>query len=311
MNARLDRAGSRFAPYGRVRGVKLAPAWRLGVAFAPRRVPGRSVMRAVERHSGHAGGAIVGVVGRRDMRRWVRRERVVRAKTARAEGTRDRQWLGLSSGDRVRLAAQVGVGWRVKSALRVSDEKAWMVKRRSLVFSGATAPGRADRDGPDAVEIRQRGGRAGLGFQAVAASRGGAAPYRARMRVGMAFAAMVGRGGIGVRAMAPVGREAGWNRDGFSAPVRQVDHYHEPRLERAVRHDREADGPQESHRWRSRWQTAQQESGRAASAKSVQPHDMVRMMGDLFADEGRRPPSGVTGFDGRLSPIFAGRKPGF
>lgn len=31
----------------------------------------------------------------------------------------------------------------------------------------------------------------------------------------------------------------------------------------------------------------------------------------LFADESRRPPSGVTGFDHRLAPIWAGRKPGY
>ena len=46
-------------------------------------------------------------------------------------------------------------------------------------------------------------------------------------------------------------------------------------------------------------------------AGSAQPQDMARWLGDLFADEARRPPSGVTGFDSRLSPIFAGRKPGF
>lgn len=41
------------------------------------------------------------------------------------------------------------------------------------------------------------------------------------------------------------------------------------------------------------------------------PTDMARWLGTLFSDEARRPPSGVTGFDGRLSPIFPGRKPGF
>lgn len=41
------------------------------------------------------------------------------------------------------------------------------------------------------------------------------------------------------------------------------------------------------------------------------PGDLARWLGTLFGDEARRPPSGVTGFDGRLSPIFPGRKPGF
>lgn len=39
--------------------------------------------------------------------------------------------------------------------------------------------------------------------------------------------------------------------------------------------------------------------------------DMTRWVGTLFADEARRPPSGVTGFDSRLSPFFPGRKAGF
>jgi hypothetical protein len=44
---------------------------------------------------------------------------------------------------------------------------------------------------------------------------------------------------------------------------------------------------------------------------AVVPEDMARMVRVLFADEARRPPSGVTGFDSVLSPIFPGRKPGF
>ena len=44
---------------------------------------------------------------------------------------------------------------------------------------------------------------------------------------------------------------------------------------------------------------------------AVSPPDMMRIMGEFFGDEARRPPSGVTGFDARMSPVFAGRKPGF
>jgi hypothetical protein len=50
---------------------------------------------------------------------------------------------------------------------------------------------------------------------------------------------------------------------------------------------------------------------RERAAGVMAPGDVARMMRDLFADEARRPPSGVTGFDDRLSPIFPGRKPGF
>jgi hypothetical protein len=39
--------------------------------------------------------------------------------------------------------------------------------------------------------------------------------------------------------------------------------------------------------------------------------DLGRWLGGLFGDEARRPPSGVTGFDTRMSPVFPGRKPGF
>lgn len=39
--------------------------------------------------------------------------------------------------------------------------------------------------------------------------------------------------------------------------------------------------------------------------------DLARQLGTLFSDEARRPPSGVTGFDERLWPIYPGRKPGF
>lgn len=50
---------------------------------------------------------------------------------------------------------------------------------------------------------------------------------------------------------------------------------------------------------------------RERAAAVMAPGDVARMMRYLFADEARRPPSGVTGFDDRLSPIFPGRKPGF
>lgn len=40
-------------------------------------------------------------------------------------------------------------------------------------------------------------------------------------------------------------------------------------------------------------------------------HVLTRWLGDMFSDEARRPPSGVTGFDGRMAPIFPGRKPAF
>lgn len=56
---------------------------------------------------------------------------------------------------------------------------------------------------------------------------------------------------------------------------------------------------------------AGREPASARTGMTPQPHDMTRWLGDLFADEARRPPSGVTGFDSRLSPIFPGRKPGF
>ncbi|MFT2096011.1 hypothetical protein ACMS1Z_15405 [Acidiphilium multivorum] len=39
--------------------------------------------------------------------------------------------------------------------------------------------------------------------------------------------------------------------------------------------------------------------------------DLGRWLGGLFGDEARRPPSGVTGYDTRMSPVFPGRKPGF
>lgn len=51
-------------------------------------------------------------------------------------------------------------------------------------------------------------------------------------------------------------------------------------------------------------------AGRAAEDRLGLP-DMARWLGALFGDETRRPPSGVTGFDGRSAPIFPGRKPGF
>ncbi|MCW8307741.1 hypothetical protein AruPA_11885 [Acidiphilium sp. PA] len=51
--------------------------------------------------------------------------------------------------------------------------------------------------------------------------------------------------------------------------------------------------------------------GERLGGAALVPDDMARMVRDLFADEGRRPPSGVTGFDSALSPIFPGRKPGF
>lgn len=51
--------------------------------------------------------------------------------------------------------------------------------------------------------------------------------------------------------------------------------------------------------------------GVSSGIMTLHPHDMARWFSDLFADEARRPPSGVTGFDNRLAPIFPGRKPGF
>ncbi|CAG4919636.1 unnamed protein product, partial [Acidocella sp. C78] len=60
--------------------------------------------------------------------------------------------------------------------------------------------------------------------------------------------------------------------------------------------------------------------GSAAAAASVRPEarfaaperiDLGRWLGGLFGDEARRPPSGVTGYDTRMSPVFPGRKPGF
>lgn len=50
---------------------------------------------------------------------------------------------------------------------------------------------------------------------------------------------------------------------------------------------------------------------RGAFDERVGTPDLARWLGALFGDEARRPPSGVTGFDGRSAPIFPGRKPGF
>ncbi|WP_174503598.1 hypothetical protein [Acidiphilium sp. C61] len=49
----------------------------------------------------------------------------------------------------------------------------------------------------------------------------------------------------------------------------------------------------------------------AARFAAPERMDLGRWLGGLFGDEARRPPSGVTGFDARLSPVFPGRKPGF
>jgi hypothetical protein len=69
---------------------------------------------------------------------------------------------------------------------------------------------------------------------------------------------------------------------------------------------------------------ARRQDQHAAASATVQSHphsiaptgvvssdDVVRIMRDVFADDARRPPAGVTGFDNRLSPIYPGRKPGF
>ncbi|MHB1303031.1 MAG: hypothetical protein ACYCZB_06095 [Acidiphilium sp.] len=105
--------------------------------------------------------------------------------------------------------------------------------------------------------------------------------------------ARAGRGALFEKSLAPAGDVAGvFRRTMLEAPAKTGA---------VLRHERGANV------------AAPAKAGRVPvrDIGAVPTHEMTRWFGALFADEARRPPSGVTGFDGRLSPIFPGRKPGF
>ncbi|WP_286704188.1 MULTISPECIES: hypothetical protein [Acidiphilium] len=121
-------------------------------------------------------------------------------------------------------------------------------------------------------------------------------------------------GGVVARAVAPVVRDRG-------APLvdRDFDARRPADIDTSVRGDEHRRRPV-SHagvverRFDGQAVGAVDTKGRVGDRldrAAVVPEDMARMVRDLFTDEARRPPSGVTGFDSALSPIFPGRKPAF
>lgn len=117
------------------------------------------------------------------------------------------------------------------------------------------------------------------------------------------------------RAFAPVGRSRGMFAEGaaeYRAPYAGTDRMKE-RYPRDGDWHKGADDPHRAGRtgWSRAGHAVDAASGAMKVPAAVAPPDMMRIIGELFGDEARRPPSGVTGFDARMSPIFAGRKPGF
>ncbi|MDD4936794.1 MAG: hypothetical protein PHT60_13580 [Acidiphilium sp.] len=311
MSVRRDRAGRRFARFaaGMARratralgfGARFAPRRRFDVrdvrVIGPRQEPGRAAFeRPVRFH-------VRAAVGWAGMRRiaatgWM----AVRSVRGGSGGigaaikrvADDRRRVARVAGERAAAAVLMkgwgggflrgAEGWRRGMAARVAD-----VVRRA---SRGTAIGRDDGGGVDRVEV-ERTWRAGR-----------ASGLRSWMPAARAIA---GGGGLLARAAAPVGDRSAWDRRDAGAVAGW-------RASPA-----KAGAPEDADRFRSHSVTDHGRVDRAAGPdammvgrdEAVPRYDVARMIGDLFADEARRPPSGVTGFDGRLAPIFAGRKPGF
>lgn len=116
------------------------------------------------------------------------------------------------------------------------------------------------------------------------------------------------------RSFAPVGRGHAVRSDrsgdeGYAARFDEVHRVVERSRYGAVSADLAQRDAREARHWAG--PAGEAAKGIGAVPPAVPPPDMMRIMGELFGDEARRPPSGVTGFDARMSPVFAGRKPGF
>lgn len=326
MNARRDGTGVRFASHGRVRGLLAARVWGHGGAFAPRRVIGKRAMRRVARRWAAICGAIGGMTARRAVRAvtgsggggakaTVQVERAAYRAVERADIASGNARSRHGMVDAVRRAVLRGPSMSMGAVLAARSKAASGVKRQSRLVSSVEAPtdARVDRGVPGPFRMRRGVARAGDGVvRRVAAGAGGGVKFRSGSGAAMRGVGTGEHGGVPMRSMAPVGREPADSREDFAMAIRQADRHAAVTRSRPVDyHGTDVPKVGDVPDRRPMLQTAGPGVVKAAAVSAVQPHDMVRLMGDLFADEGRRPPSGVTGFDGRLSPIFAGRKPGF
>ncbi len=334
-----DGAGVRYARFGGAAGRRLAKSLALGLRGAPRRVlamrvlaarvmpwragagaafgriarssPGVTVRLATGRPDDavHVGGAGFG------MRRAESFRGSVVGRVRRSEWSFERLRTG-RAGPGVPIWAG-GLRGLPPGLIRRAEVAAKLMKTVPRNLAGGASPigaaGGADRSVwiiPRRIDDRLSGRCAAAGVRKIRTVRRMLASRQPMSRYDVAPES----GGVVVRAMAPVARDRGGRLgdQGFDGrrpaavdPTVRVDEHrrrvvtHQGVVDRRL--DRQPVGPVETRG----------HFGERLTGAAIVPEDMARMVRDLFADEARRPPSGVTGFDGALSPIFPGRKPGF
>jgi len=335
MSVFRDRTGARFADHARKwMAMVRRSLWQAG-RVAPRRAlgakPGGVRLRAVlipqvidhgrvMRGRGSSAAYRAEVVARGDGRVWDQSGR----QGARKGGA---SWM---IGPLVAPSVASGSGgvgrWRDRREVAKADRagsartyaKMSSPWRRSGSISTVQDVMPARRAGAEIVHAAKRYGRVAFRDRLVA----GAGPISARAGwSGMMTRRVAGRARqVGLmtlvrgRSFAPVGRGHAVRSDrsgdeGYAARFDGVHRVVERSRYGAVSADLAQRDAREARHWAGH--AGETAKGIGAVPPAVSPPDMMRIMGELFGDEARRPPSGVTGFDARMSPVFAGRKPGF